>query len=151
MSELFNKHGGDEYEPTERDVKEVVEHYQKYHPRYRFKPKGHRSGEYELIVETLKFNDLETCKLAIDGLHMSDWHKERYTALEYAFRDKNLIPFAEAAEKEKMRQESAVRREREKIEKDREREKSRKEMMEMAEDGVSLRNSLRAALRSSRN
>jgi len=146
VSELFDKHGS-EFEPTERDVREVVSHYQKYHPRYRFKPFGHRSGDYEMIADALRYNSMETCKLAIDGLHLSEHHKDKYEAIQYAFRDHNLIPFAENAERA-VRAKSASRTS-EKIKKiaDKERDKNKAEMLELGRNGFSFTNSLRKAMR----
>ena len=85
----------------------VIAHYRKYHSR----AKGGKK-ERELIQQRLRegFTVEDMC-LAIDGCHVSDFHKgknDRYTkyqSLELIFRDashvNNFMDLADAHEKEK--------------------------------------------------
>lgn len=97
-------------------VEQVARHYKNFHPRWNLKPK-----ERERIVELLrcKYSAEDLC-LAIDGLHLDDWHNgknadnKKWLAFSYAFREDPMDGYIEAAKLHRDMEKSRVLRAKEK-------------------------------------
>ena len=91
-------------------ISEVAGHYKGYHKRWNLKPK-----ERKILIELLGCGyTAEDLCLAIDGLHLDDWHRgknpdnKKWLAFSYAFKEHSIQDYIEEAEKAKKVAESRV-------------------------------------------
>ena len=144
--ELFERGSHD---PSERDIQEVATHYRSYHPRWRLKP-----PEREMIVEALKIYDVDSVKLAIDGLHRSEFHQgkndrgKRYLAIKYAIKWDAIDGWIEEAEAAGRRLKREAEAKRERAMEERREAEEREKMMGVSR--VDSRSLLRKAMRKNR-
>jgi len=128
-------------------VDEVASYYKsKDHKRWHLKPK-----ERQMLEDRIKEGyTVDELKMAIDGLHMTDWNignnpgGKKYLGLYYALHEDKIdgrITTAQDAMDIKER-ESRIRQRQ--VDKDIEREKSRKEMMDMPNISAELRKAMRS-------
>ena len=144
--ELFERGSHD---PSEYDIQVIATHYRSYHKRWRLKP-----PEREMIVEALKIYDVDSVKLAIDGLHRSDFHQgkndrgKKYLAIKYAIKWDAIDGWIEEAEaaSRRLKREQEAKSEKPREEK-REAEERQKMMKVSRTDSRAL---LRKAMRDSR-
>ena len=136
---LIDRCGGDE------EACSVAEHYLKYHPRWR----GPKPKELESIDEALEHYTVEECKLAIDGLHLSEYHNGKndtgrsYLRIGLAFKEATIDDHIARAVGQEKRKDRERQRVIDSKKDDQRREDARKEMM-----NVDIAADLRRALRS---
>ena len=94
----------------ERAITQVASHYKQYHKRWNLK-----QSERKILIELLGCGyTAEDLCLAIDGLHLDDWHRgknpdnKKWLAFSYAFREHSIQDYIEEAEKAKAVAESRV-------------------------------------------
>ena len=128
-------------------VKEASDYYKsKDHKRWHLKPK-----ERQMLEERIKDGyTLDDLKMAIDGLHMTDWNignnpsGRKYLGLYYALHEDKIDGRITAAQDSMDREEREIRIRRRQRDKDMEREKSRQEMMNMPDISAELRKAARS-------
>ena len=114
----------------DEEVCAVANHYLSYHPKWR----GPKPKELKLIDETLEHYTVHDCKMAIDGLHITDWNignnpsGKKYLALYYALHEDKIDGRIQTAQDSLDVTEKRRSRERKAAEEDRKREKARVEM-----------------------
>lgn len=87
-------------------IDDLWSHYVATRARYGRKTRKREPNreDRKAIVAALKSYDLETLKLSVDGLFLSDFHVgQDFTDIEYAMRATNVEKFAGAAELERRR------------------------------------------------
>ena len=87
-------------------ISEVAGHYKGYHKRWNLKPK-----ERKILIELLGCGyTAEDLCLAIDGLHLDDWHRGKNPDNKkwLAFKEHSIQDYIEEAEKAKKVAESRV-------------------------------------------
>jgi hypothetical protein len=87
------------------EVDDLWTHYVATRLRYGRKTRKREPNreDRKAIVSALKSYDLETLKLAVEGLFLSEFHVgQDFTGVEYALRDSNVEKFAGAAERDRV-------------------------------------------------
>ena len=128
-------------------VNEVATYYRsKGHKRWHLKPK-----ERQLLEDRIGDGyTLDELKMAVDGLHMTDWNignnpsGKKYLGLYYALHEDKIDGRIQTAQDSMDREERERKRVRRQVDQDAEREKSRKEMMNMPNISAELKKAMRS-------